>query len=177
MPIKLNSTGGGSVTLDTGSTASNFTLTVPSNTGTLISTASTFAGTGPAFLSFADGTQAVSNVTYTKITLPTESFDTANAFASNTFTPSVAGYYIFTFMVNLNILTGVMVSELRKNGVRAALGNLTAGSSIEGASGGSAILYLNGTTDYVDLYAYQNSGGASTCRNSSYLSGALVRAA
>ena len=33
MPVKLNSTGGGSVTLDVGSTASNFTVTMPSATG------------------------------------------------------------------------------------------------------------------------------------------------
>lgn len=35
MPVKLNSTGGGSVTLDVGSTASNFNLTLPSTTGTV----------------------------------------------------------------------------------------------------------------------------------------------
>lgn len=36
MPVKLNSTGGGSVTLDVGSTATNFTQTLPSATGTLL---------------------------------------------------------------------------------------------------------------------------------------------
>jgi hypothetical protein len=46
MPLKLNSTGGGSVTLDTGSTASTYTLTLPSATATLATTASpTFTGT------------------------------------------------------------------------------------------------------------------------------------
>lgn len=38
MPLKLNSTGGGSVTLDVPSTASNFTLTAPANTSTLFTT-------------------------------------------------------------------------------------------------------------------------------------------
>ena len=41
MPIKLNSTGGGSVTLDVPSTASNFTLTVPAVTANLITTGDT----------------------------------------------------------------------------------------------------------------------------------------
>lgn len=36
MPVKLNSSGGGSVTLDTPSTASTFTLTLPAATGTAI---------------------------------------------------------------------------------------------------------------------------------------------
>lgn len=41
MAVKLNSTGGGSVTLDTGSTASNFTQTLPSATTTLVGTDTT----------------------------------------------------------------------------------------------------------------------------------------
>jgi len=46
MPVSLKSTGGGSVTLDVGSTASTFTLTLPSATGTVATTASpTFSGT------------------------------------------------------------------------------------------------------------------------------------
>lgn len=36
MPLKLNSTGGGSVTLDTPSTASAYTLTLPAATGTVV---------------------------------------------------------------------------------------------------------------------------------------------
>lgn len=36
MPLKLNSTGGGSVTLDVGSTASNYTVTLPATSGTLM---------------------------------------------------------------------------------------------------------------------------------------------
>lgn len=50
MPLKLNSSGGGSVTLDVPSTAGTFTATVPANTGTLVTTGSTAAVT-PAMLS------------------------------------------------------------------------------------------------------------------------------
>jgi hypothetical protein len=46
MPVKLNSAGGGSVTLTTPSTASDFTVTMPAATGTAALTASpTFTGT------------------------------------------------------------------------------------------------------------------------------------
>jgi hypothetical protein len=45
MPVKLNSSGGGSVTLDTASTASNFTATFPAVTGNVVTTGSTAAVT------------------------------------------------------------------------------------------------------------------------------------
>jgi len=177
MSIVLNSACGGSITLNEPNTALNRVLELPNNSGTLISTGSTFAGNGPAFLASADGTQSVSNATFTKMLLPTESFDTASAFASNTFTPLVAGYYILSFVVNFSSTSGQMFCELRKNNSRFALGSIVPGTAIEGVSSGSALVYLNGSTDFVDLYGYQNSGGSATSRGSTYLSGALVRAA
>jgi len=170
MSIKLISTLGGSVTLNEPTTASDYTLTFPAQTGTV-------GLDGPAFLASADGTQSVSNATFTKMLLPTESFDTASAFASNTFTPLVAGYYIFSFVINFSSTSGQMFAELRKNNSRFALGSIVPGTAIEGVSSGSAIVYLNGSTDYIDLYGYQTSGGSATSRGSTYLSGALVRAA
>jgi hypothetical protein len=50
MPVKLNSSGGGSVTLTTPSTASDFTATFPANTGNVVTTGSNAAVT-PAMLS------------------------------------------------------------------------------------------------------------------------------
>jgi hypothetical protein len=41
MPVKLNSAGGGSVTMDVGSTASNFTVNLPLANGDLVDTAAT----------------------------------------------------------------------------------------------------------------------------------------
>jgi hypothetical protein len=46
MPVKLNSTGGGSVTLTTPSTASDFTLTAPAQTATLITNSSSVLDIG-----------------------------------------------------------------------------------------------------------------------------------
>ena len=50
MPVKLISTGGGSVTLTTPSTASDFTATFPANTGNVVTTGSSAAVT-PTMLS------------------------------------------------------------------------------------------------------------------------------
>ena len=57
MPLKLNSTGGGSVTLDTGSTASTFTLTLPSATGTVATTTGTL--TNPTINGFTGDTSVI----------------------------------------------------------------------------------------------------------------------
>jgi hypothetical protein len=50
MPVKLNSTGGGSVTLTTPSTATDYTATFPANTGNVVTTGSSAVVT-PAMLS------------------------------------------------------------------------------------------------------------------------------
>ena len=105
MPLKLNSSGGGSVTLDVPSTASNFTATIPANTGTVVTTGSTgvvtqtmlagsVAGNGPAFSAYRSTNQAAANNTFTKIQPNVEEFDTNSNYDNTTnyrFTPSVAG--------------------------------------------------------------------------------------
>jgi len=91
MPVKLNSTGGGSVTLTTPSTASTYTLTLPANTGTVVTTGSTaavsqamlasgVAGTGPAFSAYLGSDQAIGYNVNTKLNINTEVFDTNNCF-------------------------------------------------------------------------------------------------
>jgi hypothetical protein len=64
MPVKLNSTGGGSVTLDVGSTASNFTLTMPSTTGTVALTSDISAPTTAQVLAATAGLTAGAVGTY-----------------------------------------------------------------------------------------------------------------
>ena len=62
MPIKLNSTGGGSVTLTTPSTASDFTVTIPAATGTMVTT------TSASTIEFAAGTVSAPSITTTSDT-------------------------------------------------------------------------------------------------------------
>jgi len=76
MPLKLNSSGGGSVTLDVPSTGANFSATVPANTGTLVTTGSTAVVT-PAMLS-------------QPLTLDTAKASTSGAFVDFTGIPSWA---------------------------------------------------------------------------------------
>jgi hypothetical protein len=178
MGVKLVSSSNGSVELVAPVTASNYTATFPANTGTVLTTASTFAGTGPAFSASAVGTFSIAANTWTKLQFNTEQFDTNNNYDSTTnyrFTPTVAGYYQFNF-VNAQLVAGTGYLNLYKNGSTAGGGNQFGAS---GNPSGSMTLYMNGSTDYVEVYAYNSAVLSSGPSNATYVqfSGFLARAA
>ncbi len=180
MSVVLQSSGGGSITLSEPTTASNFTQTLPSASGTVM-----VSGNMPAFSAYQNTAQTgVSSYVATKVTLDTEVFDTNNNFASSRFTPTVAGYYQVNFTVTIPYTssTGVILALLFKNGSNFAVGSQAAGSSGSfPPSSGSATIYMNGTTDYLELYTYgTNNGGSYQTWNgaaNTYFNGCLVRAA
>jgi hypothetical protein len=191
MPVKLNSTGGGSVTLTTPSTATDYTATFPANTGNVVTTGSSavvtqamlgtnVAGNGPAFSAYQSSAQSLSAATNTKITFTTEDFDTNNLFASSRFTPNVAGYYLFTCGVRSDTASiSALHAKLAKNGssefAAGSFSNTTFAAFMSTATG---IVYLNGTTDYVEVYAYSGSSiTLATGASGTYFQGVLVRAA
>lgn len=141
--------------------------------------ASAFSAYAPAFRAVSDANQAINNGAWTKITFGTETFDTNGNFASSTFTPTVAGYYQFNGLAQVNVSSPVGLRFYR-NGL--AYGAYTISGSQAGALYGSGVIsdviYLNGTTDYLELYAIQISGG-STQLNSGLcvFSGSFVRGA
>lgn len=70
--------------------------------GTLQNNGSAVGGTNtPAFM-VKNGSQSIANTTVTKITGWTEIYDTDSAFASDKFTPGVAGKYNFNLTVALD---------------------------------------------------------------------------
>jgi hypothetical protein len=112
---------------------------------------------GPAFAASANATTSIPNVTSTKVNLGTEDFDTANCFTSSRFTPNIAGYYQFNFSVRMpNILTAR--ADLAKNGAVIKSGAHIGGNTY--VSFGAHLIYLNGSTDYIELFCYQASGSA-----------------
>ena len=182
MGVKLVSASGGSVELVAPATATNYTATMPANTGTVITTASTFAGTGPAFSAYLSTNQSVSSTVLTKVQLNSEAFDTNNNFDPVTnyrFTPTVAGYYQFSYSVySYNAMTA-MSTRLAKNGTVVAWAESVGGGSYSAAATGSALIYMNGSTDYIELYcAITGTSPAFFGRSDlTYLQGVLVRAA
>jgi hypothetical protein len=143
------------------------------------------AGTGPAFSAYLASNQSIPNNTITKITINTEIFDTASAYDNATnyrFTPLVAGYYqIIGAVADVSGgTTGGLRAHLYKNGAAYTYVNIPMTNTGVIAQC-SAIISFNGTTDYVELYGSQNSGGALNIGGGAtvgtMLSGCLVRSA
>jgi hypothetical protein len=178
MSLKLNTASGGSITLQEADTASNLTLTVPAVSGTMITTASTFAGTGPAFGVYAGGGQSVSSGSFTKVQWNTEVFDTNNCFDTTNyrFTPNVAGYYQINTHVDSAAGSVETIASIYKNG-----SELNRGFDQKSSNTGSvvsSVVYCNGSTDYIEIYVYF---GSNTTVHSTYartfFNGCLVRTA
>jgi hypothetical protein len=114
----------------------------------------------PAFSAYATTTQTLTSGSQNKITFAGENFDTNNNFASSRFTPSVAGYYFVTSSVYFNNLVNNTGSytHIYRNGICIATASATGGSTIYPALSISTLTYLNGSTDYVEIYATQTGG-------------------
>lgn len=143
------------------------------------------AGTGPAFSAYASNSQSISNNSSTKLAFNAENFDTASCFDSTTnyrFTPNVAGYYQINLMGSFGSLSSGIVSvSIIKNGISSIATSWSATVNQYIGTSASTVVYLNGSTDYIEGYIYQNSGSSASTlvAGSSYtiMSGSMVRAA
>ena len=180
--VSGNASGTGIFEIAAPNSNTNRTLTLPDNTGTLVSTGSTFAGTGPAFTAAGSSTQTFGATTWTKIVFQTETYDTNSCYDNATnyrFTPTVAGYYQMNLSMSAND-TGaggvLLYTAFYKNGVSfTALSNRDDNGQPRNMSQ-SVIIYCNGSTDYIEVYGY-TSGGTFGAGSARYFSGAMVRAA
>lgn len=156
--IQGNAGGNGTFTIAAPNASTDYTLTLPAETGTMLTSASSITqNAGPAFSAARiSSTQSISSGTWTKVQLNGETFDTANCFDSTTnyrFTPNVAGYYSITAALGLggSSMTRCLLA-IWKNGSEYFVGT---DFSIQVARLNSGTLvYLNGTTDYIELYGY-----------------------
>ena len=135
---------------------------VPS--GVTIANSGTATGFGgdntPFFLANVTSAQTVASGTSTKVTGFADIYDTSNTFASDKFTPAVAGYYYLEGSVSINTPNNstYLQSQIYKNG------SLIAWSQQIQGSGGTAlvtasIIDLADDNDYYEMYIRQNSGG------------------
>lgn len=153
MSLVLQSSGGGSVTLEEAVTASNLTITVPAVTGTM-------AIQGPAFSAYSNATQSITTSTLTKVAINTEEFDTNSNFDTTNyrFTPTVAGYYQVNGTVRCaGTSPSQIIAILYKNGSSYSRGVDLVGTSLTISTFQATyneVVYLNGTTDYIELYGY-----------------------
>jgi len=138
--------------------------------------------TGPAFSAYRAGpNQALTTATFTKVQLNAEDFDTNNNFDSSTnyrFTPTVAGYYQISGSVGLTGTNTRIICSIYKNG-SAYFRGIDASANLSQVNI-SGLVYFNGSTDYVELYAYGTFVGTSDIASGqiyTYFTGALVRGA
>jgi hypothetical protein len=117
--------------------------------------------------------QTVTASTNTKLTWSTEAFDTNNNFASDRFTPTVAGKYFVTGVVKC-LTTAECHAAIYKNGSIVADNRSNTPSGNHQTAVISGIYDMNGSTDYLELYTFTTGtviGGSST---DTYFAGNLL---
>lgn len=138
------------------STSSGLVVT-PDNSGNVLLQYNGVAA--PAFSVYSTATQYPATGTETLVVFGAEYYDTANCFNTSTsrFTPNVAGYYQFSASVAMAADGGTSAMQLYfwKNGsglnIPAYENTSQTGVGYQGANA-STLMYLNGTTDYVEVY-------------------------
>ena len=117
--------------------------------------------TGHTFSVAKNSNQSISSGVYTKCTWDSENWDIGSGFdlANNKFQPTVAGYYDLTVNIRWDGSTtwyrGIV--ELYKNGsiYKRISGHNDAGTANQHfTANGSCLVYMNGTTDYAEVYVY-----------------------
>lgn len=179
--VQGGATGTGTVTLLAPATSTDRTITLPDATGTVLTTAT--AGVpigGPAFSAGNNATQSISSGVATKVLFQSEEFDTNSNFASSTFTPTVAGYYQVIGGCSTGGLQSFSYCAVHKNGTEYKRGLQGASTSGVLSNLTTALVYCNGSTDFVEIYWFQASGTSQTLvadATRNYFQAAMVRSA
>jgi hypothetical protein len=175
-----NALGTGTFTIASPNSNTDRTLNLPDNSGTVLTTATPGVPVnGPAFSAFRSGTQAIAAVTWTKVACQNEEFDTNGSYDNATnyrFQPATAGYYQVSGAVEPSTAQTYQYLNFYKNGSPF---KRTSAPSPNGTSISlSALIYLNGSTDYVEMYVLFSSAiNLHGFADVTFFQAALVRAA
>ena len=164
----------------------NYNVIVPNGVvlGAWIRQAVIVTNAAPAFSVYANSNQSVTTGTWTKVQLNTKEFDTAAAFDATTqyqFTPKTAGYYQMNGALGVAATSGTQAQiAIYKNGTAIKNGNgptLSTGYFSANSCVVSALIYMNGATDYLELFGYVAGTGPSfqSGAATTYFGGSLTR--
>ena len=132
----------------------------------------------PAFSAYQSSSQTLSTSTNTKIQYQTERFDTNSNYDNVTnyrFTPTVEGYYQVNASLGVGATATGVYTQIFKNGSLYE-GSYDAGHTTI-TSTVSSLVYLNGTTDYIEIYGNFGSGQVTAALSSqTWFNAILVRA-
>jgi hypothetical protein len=160
MSISLkNDAGTFSTNLNQSNPTANVNIALPTTSGTMA-----LENGNPCFSAYQSVGQTLSDGMATKMLFQIEEFDLTSAYDTTTskFTPQKAGYY----QVNASIAYIYVASSnkpftayLYKNGTKIKEGQVSSSTAIWYPSAIiSVIIYMNGTTDYLEIYGNQGSG-------------------
>jgi hypothetical protein len=171
----LNNMTLGNVTVSSG----NVVAGIASGAITQSRLATNVAGNGPAFSYYQSSAQTIGSInTFTKVTFTSNDFDTTSGmFASSRFTPTIAGYYQVSGGIGVGATLCTVAISIFKNGSAFKYLQTTSPALVSGAYG-SALIYLDGSTDYIEIYASIGTAqvlAANTIQT--YFQAAMVRSA
>lgn len=123
--------------------------------------------TAPCFRARCTTTQTFGASGYTKVQCNTEDFDTTSAYDNATnyrFTPQVPGKYLFVGTCSVTSMPdGKQIGVVfYKNGAAERFNGLYNGATAALQVNGAAIIELNGSTDYVELYVWNGDTASKT---------------
>ncbi len=194
--IKLKHSGGNSVSLNpptSAPTSSEVAFKLPNADGSAgqfiktdgsgnLSLAAAGASAGNMFRARMSGGYNTSNNTQGQIVFQSEDFDLGGAYntGSGAFTANIAGYYFVDASLQFSNAQSnySFRSSIFKNNSEYCFNQMwNDGSNGENHNKISSIVYLNGSSDYITIKAWQNSGGNLTVNpsNSSYFSAFFLR--
>ena len=114
------------------------------------------ASVTPVFSVYQSTLQTVPNITSVKALFQTKEYDPTNAFDTSTsrFQPSIAGWYQLNGTTLYGVTAPSILTRIYKNGAAFKDGAYSTAYS----ASVSSLVYMNGTTDYVEIYTYHSYG-------------------
>lgn len=164
----------GTLQLQSGGT----TIATISSTGLALNTGNITlpSGAAPTFSAYPSSTQSITSGTWTKVLFQTEEWDTNNNFASSRFTPTVAGYYQVNARAEVAAVFNQQNITIYKNGAQEKQG--VYGSTNFAGTTVSALVYCNGSTDYLEIYVLLGATQVTTAASiTTYFQAFLARSA
>ena len=136
------------------------------------------------FKGYPSSAQSLTSNTWTKVNMNAASIDTAASLdaVNYRFNPKTPGYYQIDFLVNGTGGSGYtrIISRVDMNGTTAIYSSNADMPSTNNAPGsvGNGILYMNGSTDYLELFAFMTASSPSISANQAftYLAASLITA-
>lgn len=144
---------------------------------------------GPLAMAYQSSAQTLSTSTYTLIEYQTELADTNGCFNNTngtvtlnglsapaySFTPNRAGYYQVGAGLTMGTLAAAITIQIYKNGSSEKVLCLNEPSMTTYGAYGSALVYLNGTGDFIQIYGRLSNSQALEASKNTYVDISFVR--